>query len=143
MLTRFDERQVIRQAHKEPGIHSSGLCMEKNLKVSPRTVRQLLHNNGFIWKKKQQVPALKDRHKQSRFEFTRMYQTWSSEWKSILFSDEKNSTWMVRMDSNITGPIKLCRHIHIPNGRVVVALLWSGEPSVTKVPCAFSQSLAD
>ena len=63
MLTRFDERRVIRQAHKEPGIHSSALCMENNLKVSPRTVRRLLHNNGFIWKKKKQVPALKDRHK--------------------------------------------------------------------------------
>ena len=58
------------------------------MKVSPRRVRRALHKAGFTWKKKK-VQGLKDVHRTSRFDFARRHQTWTSEWKSTLFSNEK------------------------------------------------------
>jgi len=89
ILNSSDERRLSRHAHKEPGISSSALCSKNNLKVSPRTVRRILHKTGFIWKKKKKVPALKDVHKLGRLVFGQRHQTWASEWKRVLFSDEK------------------------------------------------------
>ena len=79
-LTALDARRVIRHARQEPGIHSSVLCTRNNLTASPKTVRRLLQNTGFIWKKKKRMPSLKDYHKQARMEFARIHQTWTSEW---------------------------------------------------------------
>jgi len=63
------ERRVVRLAREEPGISSSATCSHLE--------------------KEKKVPALKNVHKTSRFNFARRHQTWTSEWKLILFSDEK------------------------------------------------------
>ena len=79
-LTALDARRVIRHVRQEPGIHSSALFTRNNLTMSPRTVRRLLQNTGFIWKKKKRMQSLKDYHKQAGMEFAQIHQTWTSEW---------------------------------------------------------------
>ena len=56
---------------------------------------------------------------------------------------KRNLIWVVRMDFNITGPIKLFRRKHFLDVKVVAALLWYGAPWVTKVPYVFSQLRLD
>jgi len=36
-----------------------------------------------------QKPALKVEHKQARLEFPQIYMSWTTEWETVIFSDEK------------------------------------------------------
>ena len=46
-------------------------------------------------------PSLTTKHKAERLRFAKERMHWKKKWRRVLFSNEKDSTWMVLMGSNI------------------------------------------
>lgn len=81
--------------------------------------------------------------KEMRLDFARNHMTWNTEWRYVVFSDEKNLISRGQMDTitiSMTYARKNINWIAYIVGRVV---LWCGEPSPTTahVSCNFCQRI--
>lgn len=89
LLTDRDKRSIIRKVTVE--MKSSREIQRVDFpNVSHSTVYRVLCDNEFIVHQKlQKRPLLKPDHILNRFEFAWSCKTWSEEWNSVVFSDEK------------------------------------------------------
>ena len=84
-----DKRQIIRLA--STGEYSSSRILgEMDLNVCKKTICNVLSSSSNLqYSKMKSAPNLKQVHKDRRLQFAKKTMTWSNEWKSIIFSDEK------------------------------------------------------
>lgn len=83
------KRRVLRLV--SDGNHScSQILAETKLNVSSKTINRVIKESGFFEYSSMDVkPKLTDQHKKNRLVFARNHMTWSDEWLSVIFSDEK------------------------------------------------------
>ena len=76
------------------------------LNVSRQKIRRVLSSSENLkYSKMQPKLPLTKNLKQARFQYALENVTWTSEWDQVIFSDEKNLTWMVLMVITIIGII--------------------------------------
>ena len=84
---------------------ASKLQRSMDLKISIRRVQQLLHDASHLrYRRMRKVPSLTDHHIKDRIHWVRDHMSWTSEWKTVIFSDEKKF--------NLDGPdgLMYCWH---------------------------------
>ena len=71
---------------------SRDLQKSQNLPITPRRVRQLIHeSSNLVYRNRKTGPALTAKHKKTREDRVKKKVTWTKEkWETVVFSDEKN-----------------------------------------------------
>ena len=88
-LTSRDKSHIIRLAGDKT-ISAAKIKAQLKLTQSTTTVRRVINSCNHLKREKRDFkPALKSHHKIARLKWARDHMTWSSEWKKIIFSDEK------------------------------------------------------
>lgn len=68
----------------------SQIKQKLDVPVTSRHIARILNESPNIkWKKLQGKPKLNLTHKQNRLKFARKYMEWKTEWRNVVFSDEK------------------------------------------------------
>lgn len=90
ILTPRDERNIIRELKKK-GSTISKVQMQAGLThVSRQTVYNYIKRSQvFIYKKRQHHPKWTEMHVANRLSWARDHMSWTTEWTSVIFSDEK------------------------------------------------------
>ena len=97
------KRRLLRAASNQI-TSASKLKRSMELNISVRRVQQVLQAAPYLrYRKMRAVPWMTERHFADRVDWVKNHISWNSEWRNVIFSDEKSSTWMVRTDSCITG----------------------------------------
>lgn len=91
-------RRIIKTIKFNCGISSIRLKADASFKAIDETVRRHQHKKSLKMYKRKQRHRLLKMHKERTLVFTEDYQNWKHEWKSVLFSEEKNPTSMACMD---------------------------------------------
>ena len=83
-------RRLYREASKGQS-SSRDLQKSQNLPITPRRVRQLLHeSSNLVYRNWKTAPALTAEHKKMRVDCVKKKVTWTKEkWETVVFSDEK------------------------------------------------------
>lgn len=92
-----------------------------NLTVSHSTIYRALRSNKNIkYGKLKRETKLTERHIKARMMWAKKYQTFSTEWKNVLFSDEKKwnldgpdgyySFWQDKRSNSVMSQVPNCRH---------------------------------
>ena len=67
---------------------------ELRLGVSRWTVGRVLRGSGVLdYQKKSTLPALTDRNKEFRLQWSREHMAWDKEWENVIWPDEKKFTF--------------------------------------------------
>ena len=75
---------------KNKTISCNGIKRSLDLEVSKSTIHRTLSSSGDLkFMKMKGKPALKQAHKDKRFEFAIKHRNWGIEWERVIFSDEK------------------------------------------------------
>lgn len=89
LLNPISSRQIIRHV-KEFGSSASTIKTELCLKVGVRTIQRVLHkSNEMTYLKMKKKARISEAQIDQRIKFSITYQTWNTEWKRTIFSDEK------------------------------------------------------
>lgn len=90
-LTRRDRRSILRTASTS-GVSSSRILSTLKLNVSSRTVRRVLEGTPTMkWTKMKIKPKLEPHHMDARLQFAQKHMSWTTEWSSVVWSDEKKN----------------------------------------------------
>lgn len=84
-----DIRRIKNFLRKNPMSNSSDILKNTSITASRWTVNRILKRYGYSWKKAKAIPRWKPIHLSNRLNFARLHQTWRSEWRSVIFTDEK------------------------------------------------------
>jgi len=96
--------QIKEEATKNK-LSASHIVSKLNLTVTTRRVQQILHScEHIVYRKSIKSPNLKKGHKEARLQFAKTVMHWNTEWKNIIFSDEKKF--------NLDGPDGLSYYWH-------------------------------
>ena len=88
-LTSRDKSHIIRLAGDKT-ISAAKINAQLKLTQSTTTIWRVINSCNHLKREKRDCkPALKSHHKIARLKWARDHMTWSSEWKKIIFSDEK------------------------------------------------------
>ena len=90
-----DKRALFTLVKKNRRFSSTQLSNSWNLssgkKASPRTVRRILQQEGFLWTFACKKPRLNKKSKKTRLEFCKKHSHWrQTDWQKVFFSDEMN-----------------------------------------------------
>lgn len=93
VLSKLDERHVVRMAETEPGITAtaiaSALSEIRGKKIKPDVVRDSLHRQQFSIHKMAVKPKLTKKAREQRMNFARQYAKMPVDfWRTVIFSDE-------------------------------------------------------
>ena len=88
-LSPHDKRILKRASKKDPTKSSKKLKLENDIKASTKTIQNFLRNENFKYEKFKVCPLLTKKHIDDRFNFCLEKIHFKSEWKFIIFSDEK------------------------------------------------------
>jgi hypothetical protein len=108
--------------------------------VTTRHIARILNESPNIkWKKLKGKPKLTNIHKQNRLKFARKYMSWKTEWRKVVFSDEKKF--------NLDGPDCYSCYWHDLSQKDVVRskrnfgggslMVWGAFSYYTKLPICF------
>ncbi|OXA39388.1 Transposable element Tc3 transposase [Folsomia candida] len=122
-LTPRDKRRILNEASNQI-VSCAQIASRLQLPVSRSTIGRVLNNSPHIeYEKMKGKPPLTSTHKANRLEWARKHMTWSKEWDSIVFSDEKK--W------NLDGPDGFHSYWHdIRKEKIVFSKRQSGGGSV-------------
>lgn len=92
-LNNIDKRQILRQVKKDPQVSAPKIVIDLIeagcSKVSPDTVRRVIHKYGYKKRVARKKPFVSLANRQKRIHFAKMYINKDEEfWKTVLFSDE-------------------------------------------------------
>ena len=88
-LSPQDKRRVLRLASNE-SITANKIKAEVGASVCKQTILNYIHISPNLKRRRIETkPPLTNQHKVDRLEFAREHMTWTTEWESIIFSDEK------------------------------------------------------
>lgn len=80
----------IRHEATQNRLSCSQIKQKLDVPVTPRQIARILNDSPNIkWKKMQGKPKLNLTHKENRLKFARKYMEWKTEWRNVVFSDEK------------------------------------------------------
>lgn len=83
------ERAILRVASNSM-LSASAIAKEAGVQTNVRNVQRLLKASGTISRRKlKRKPPLTLQHINARLQFAQKYMSWSKEWQSVIFSDEK------------------------------------------------------
>ena len=89
-LTQRDQRKIIRELKNTGGSVSKAQCQSGITHVTKRTVYSYIkRSKKFIFKKRKHHPKWNEGHIKHRLQWAKDHMSWSSEWTSVVFSDEK------------------------------------------------------
>jgi transposase len=101
----FIEKRLILRKASNAVISCSKIVDDLCLGVSRMTVNRVLLNCAHLkYQKKKTSPALKDHHKADRLKWAKEHMPWKSEWRNVVWSDEKRF--------NLDGPDGLHYYWH-------------------------------
>ena len=84
-----DERALLRTASNS-SLTCRQIAAEAGVHTNVRNVQKLLKKSESLKRKKlQRRPPLTPQHKEARMTFARQRVTWTEQWQTVLFSDEK------------------------------------------------------
>uniref|UniRef100_A0A915CR11 Transposase Tc1-like domain-containing protein n=1 Tax=Ditylenchus dipsaci TaxID=166011 RepID=A0A915CR11_9BILA len=85
---RMQRRIISRSSNSTMSINQ--IRADLGIKESKTTVWRVVDNNPNIVREKMRAtPNLTDQHRRDRLEFARLHMSWTHEWESVIFSDEK------------------------------------------------------
>lgn len=92
-LSRRDVSLIVREVGKNPRISGPELVTHiantSNTTVHPKTVRRVLHKNGYASRVPRKKPFISEKNKKLRLEFAKKHIDKDMEfWKSVIFTDE-------------------------------------------------------
>ena len=103
-LDNRDRRSILRSL-SSPGSSANSIRAELGLNVSKSTVlRAIKSSQVFNWKKMNVKPQLTSNHRKARLAWAQKHMSWTDEWLTVLFSDEKKF--------NLDGPDGLAYYWH-------------------------------
>ena len=86
------EKGKILQEARQNKHHASKIKMKLDLPVGVRRVQQVLRSSGTLkYSKRAKKLPLTKFHKEERLKFAENHMSWTEKWKTVIFSDEKNS----------------------------------------------------
>lgn len=89
-LTQRDQLKIIRELKNTGGSVSKAQCQSGITHVTKRTVYNYIKSSKkFIFKKRKHHPKWNEVHIKHRLQWAKDHMSWSSEWTSVVFSDEK------------------------------------------------------
>lgn len=103
-ISHRDRRRLVYHASHQI-ISASKLQRSMELKISVRRVQQLLHDAPNLrYGRMRKVPWMTESHVKERIQWAKDHMMWTSEWKMVIFSDEKKF--------NLDGPdgLMCCWH---------------------------------
>lgn len=84
-----EKRHILKTASNS-SISCPKIVSDLGLNVSRSTVNRVILNSAHIeFQKKKHSPNLQASHKASRLQWAREHMTWKSEWRNVVWSDEK------------------------------------------------------
>ena len=99
------ERRSILRSLSSPGSSANTIKAELDLKVSKSTILRAIKSSGiFKYRKMASKPKLTSDHQAARLAWARQHMSWTDQWLTVLFSDEKKF--------NLDGPDGLSYYWH-------------------------------
>jgi transposase len=103
-----------------------------NTRVSPRTARRMLHQEGFKALHVIPKPLLSAEHMQKRLEFAQAHTHWTVDnWKQVIFSDETPITAYAENPHKVVWT----KHVEGLNPRLIVPAVQGGGPKIMVWGC--------
>lgn len=105
VISAADKRAILREAsnsHASTAKIRANVNVKASLSTIQRVIRSAPHLKRLKLKKK---PPLNVARKEVRLNFAREHMTWNSDWRYVVFSDEKKLIWKVRTDTTTTSMI--------------------------------------
>jgi transposase len=104
-LTLRERRSIIREVSTNKSTLGK-LSRRPDIAVHKSTLSRIINKETYlVYKKRKSSPHLRPIHKIKRLSWARKMMSWTEEWKDIIWSDEKNVTWMALTVGNIIGMI--------------------------------------
>jgi transposase len=136
-----DDRALVRSItsghYQTPRQVAESACLHSGVDVNPQTVRNRMHEAGYVARVKTKRPLLTKRHRKLRVEWAREHASWTTkDWDRVLFSDESKfkvfgsdgRQWTYRRPGS-----RLNRQDVRPVVKYGVARLWCGGASPPRV----------
>lgn len=103
-VTQRDRRRILKAASNSK-LSASQIKSKVGASCSVRTVQRIIKEAPHLKRQKlKRKPALKQHHKDARLTFAENHITWTNEWDSVVFSDEKKF--------NLDGPDGFSYYYH-------------------------------
>lgn len=88
-ITQRDKRNIISCATTKK-MSASNIKAHLQLSITTRRIQQILSGSKAVkWTKRKPKPLLKQHHKNARLKFAHNHMSWTTEWRNVIFSDEK------------------------------------------------------
>lgn len=100
------EKRLILRIASNSTQSATKIRSKSGVSASISTVRRIIRKDGTIQRRKlKKKPVLKQVHKELRMNFATEHVSWSSQWKRVVFSDEKSLTLTVPMVTTFVSMI--------------------------------------